>query len=122
MKINKFITPLRSVRFDSPEDHCGYYGVIIKPNWMPSVFAYLVRDFLPIRIGWLNRNSSDEWFVYDGPNGESFYEDGTHANSTKVKPFLWCPRKTHYNVKVTFHGGSMWNSSSEPTNEFRISK
>ena len=86
------------------------------------MLAYLFRGLLPIRLGWLNRNRTDAWFVYDGPNGDSFLEDGSRAESTEVKPFLWCPRKTHYRVRVEFHGGSVWNSSAYPTNEFRISK
>lgn len=123
MKQDVFIGPLNSTKYNPPEDRCGYYGIVIKPKYMPSALAYLFRGLLPIRIGWLNRHSREDWwFVYDGPNGESSYENGERANAIKVKPFLWCPRKSHYKVKVTFHGGSMWNSTAEPTNEFTISK
>jgi hypothetical protein len=126
MKKDKFIGPLRSITFDPPTDDCGYFGVVLKPKWMPLPLAYLFRAFLPIQLGWLNRQNrkystpDDWWFIY--PSGDSFNKDGSKAKAIRVEPFLWCSRKTHYRVRVTFLGGSPFNCNVEPTNEYNITK
>lgn len=84
-----------------PNDHCGWYGIIVKPKWMPKWFAWLIRNKLPIFLGWLNtplvKKPYDDpkheryWFVY--PTGSNFTPTGKHVRGLPVKPFLWCELK-----------------------------
>lgn len=93
-KNHKQITELESVELFPPNDHCGYYGLVLKPNWMPKWLTWLLRNKLPIYYGWLNMpraikpytNPTTErwWFIY--PTGENRMD----GNSVRVKPFLWC--------------------------------
>jgi hypothetical protein len=85
---------LESVEMFPPNDHCGWYGLVVKPKWMPSWLAWMVRNRLPIYLGWLNMPSPKKpyndparerwWFIY--PTGTNAYD----AKSIRVKPFLWC--------------------------------
>ena len=85
---------LHSVDFFPPDDHCGYYGLVEKPIWMPRWLAYLLRNKLPVYLGWLNMPRCDKpydnptnirhWWIY--PTGENNFE----GNSVRVRRFLWC--------------------------------
>lgn len=92
---------LESVEFFPPNDHCGWYGLVIKPKWMPKWLAWPLRNHLKIELGWLNVPRKDKdanysdlglerwWFIY--PQGHNrTNEDGSRAESIQVKPFLWC--------------------------------
>lgn len=85
---------LHSVDFFPPDDHCGWYGLVVKPRWMPRWLAWMMRNRLPIYLGWLNMPSCKK--PYDNPTNERWwwiYPAGTNAEGSpkqRVRPFLWC--------------------------------
>lgn len=114
--MNKYeiVGELRSVDYDAPIDSSGYYGVILKPKWMPRWLAYSLRNRFVVQYGWMNKNGYNRcmrWWVY--PSGDSRNEHGERNESIQVKPFLWCTIKVPYKVKVTFLGGHPFNSTIE---------
>ena len=114
--MNKYeiVGKLRSIDYDSPIDSAGYYGVILKPKWMPKWLAYMLRKRFVVHYAWMNKNGfnrSMQWWIY--PSGDKFLESGERAESILVKPFLWCTIKVPYKTKITFLGGHPFNCKVE---------
>jgi hypothetical protein len=87
-------SPLESVEFFPPNDHCGYYGLVIKPWWMPKVLAYLFRNQLRVYLGWLNMSSSKK--PYNNPTNERYWwiyptdKNWTGEPKETATPMFWC--------------------------------
>lgn len=87
-------SPLEPVDALPPNDHCGYYGLVMKPIWMPKWLAWLLRNHLRVYLGWLNMSGCEK--PYDNPaNKRNWWIYPTDRNWTgepkiEVTPFLWC--------------------------------
>jgi len=82
-----------------PKDRHGYYGIVLKPKYMPLWLAKRLKSFLKVREGWLNMpySKSDERWWFDYSNGRE--------NSKQCEPIFWCKIRSYYKVKVVPNGG-----------------
>jgi len=107
-----------------PKDTYGYFGLVLKPKYMPLWVAKLFRNFLEVREGWLNMpytisrkggKECDERWWFDYSKGRD--------NSVRCKPIYWCKIKSYYKVKVIPNGGHPFTWKTEdPKGEYRIAE
>jgi len=114
MEIVNKLTPIAI----PPKDHCGWYGLVIKPKYIPLWLAKIFKNHLRIYEGWLNANGSRrDWWIY--PNGSNDRE-----NNIEVKPIYWCSIKSYYEIEVVPNNSSNpWTwEVKDPNGKYKISK
>ena len=107
---------LKCVVTDPPKDRCGYFGIVLKPKWMPLWLARKLKYSIPIREGWLNMPSlkSDERWWFDKTDDDI---------NNRVEPIYWCSIRSYYKVKVEFLGGNPFNCKiSDPEGAYKVAK
>jgi len=106
-----------------PKDNHGYYGIVLKPKYMPLWLAKLLKNKLKVREGWLNmpyshakpkRNWDERWW-FDYSKGRE--------HSVQCQPIYWCKIKTYYNVRVIPSSKHPFNWKVEdPQGSYRIAE
>jgi hypothetical protein len=86
-----------------PKGTSGYYGVVLKPKYIPLWIAKIFKNRLKVREGWLNmpytisRKGEEGW-----DERWWFYKSGD--DFIKCYPIFWCKIKTYYKAKVIPNG------------------
>jgi hypothetical protein len=106
-----------------PKDTCGYFGLVLKPKYMPLWLAKILKHQLEIRKGWLNMPKSilkpkkgwDERWWFDHSRGRE--------KSKQCKPIFWCKIRSYYNVKVIPNVGHPFTWKTEdPKGEYNVAE
>lgn len=93
-----------------PKDTHGYYGLVLKPKYMPLWLAKILKNHLEVREGWLNmpythsRKGEEGWderWWFDYSKGKE--------NSKQCEPIFWCKIRSYYKVKVIPNSGHPFN-------------
>jgi hypothetical protein len=106
-----------------PKDTFGYFGLVLKPVYMPLWLAKILRNHLEIREGWLNmpsahskpRENWDKRWWFDYSKGRENYK--------RCEPIYWCKIRTYYKVKLITNDGHPFTWKIEdPKGQYRISE
>jgi hypothetical protein len=100
-----------------PKNRWGYFGLVLKPKYMPLWLAKKLKKHLEIREGWLNMpcSKSDERLWFDYSKGRE--------NSKRCEPIFWCKIRSYYKVKVVPNGSNPFTWKTEdPKGEYAVAE
>lgn len=106
-----------------PKDTCGYFGLVLKPKYMPLWLAKILKNHLKIREGWLNMPSS-HFKPQDGWDKRWWFDHSKgKENSKQCEPIFWCKIRSYYKVEIIPNEGHPFSwETKEPKGKYAVAE